>query len=220
MVNNTLHRVFVFILVLIVFVNAVVTVYIPAYQLLDAVEYDLKAYSIDLLNTFVLGRLVPNFEVHWIMFERIAAEVWRIVDEHPFFFAEYTGVFYLSVKGISFEKKNPNDSDYNHVYEITDSDWADTVKNFLRTLNSDRLSGESHSEICFSVTSDYIVFTGLRAVLVCTRDRQFPTEYITWYRNSWDRKQYDCYVDNVIPYMPGWYEIHTEAHAILNEEEK
>ncbi|MCI8388380.1 MAG: hypothetical protein HFE63_07970 [Clostridiales bacterium] len=196
-------KVFPYILVLIIFINKLATVYIPTFQLLDAIHYNIDGYIDDVLTNFINGTYL-KFKEHRLEFEIIVKYVYRFIDSNKNFFDEYEKQFTLSKYGIIFYRKNPTKtslySKEQHLYQIPNIEWEYAFKHYKETYPESFYFEHELYLYCY-VYQDYILFQS-KSSLIFVRNRSYPQKYISL---LWNNQRN---IVNVIKYENGWYEIH------------
>ena len=224
------HKLFPLILVLIGIFFQMITVYIPTYQFLNAIHYNIEGYIDDVLFNLIEGTYT-KFDEHRLEFEIIANYVYRFIDSHENFFEEYSNRFTVSKYGLIFYKRDsgdiPLDYEVQDLYHITTNGWNYAYSNYEKAFSEKfHLSYYGYGTdnellINYFVFPDYILFSGPDYDIIFTRNRSFPQKYISGFPfiQKSEVLEYPLIqesVVNVIKHAWGWYEIHRTSYSIAS----
>ena len=212
------HKLFPLILILIGIFYQTITVFIPTFQFLNAIHYNLEGYIDDVLLNFIEGTYT-KLDEYRLEFEIIANYVYRFVDSHENFFEEYSNRFMISKYGLLFYKRDgrdiPLDCKVQDLYHITTDGWNYAYSNYEKAFSEKFYLSyygygmENILLINYFVFPDYILFSGPDDIIF-TRSRSFPQKYLS------DFPLIQESVVNVIKHAWGWYEIHRTSSSIAS----
>lgn len=179
------------------------SVILPAFQLLDAIHYDIDAYVDDIRH---IWRSSLPLKENQEYFEIIVNHIYMFTDSYPNFFEEFDHDFLITDEGIQFYKANIEYPDNVYLYRIYDEKWSEAVDKYYQAFPKDWGPEEG-----YRVYPGYVVFDADR-ILVYTRDRKYPNELIDGMWNMTNFWKVPLAVVNVIKHARGWYEIHTSHY--------
>lgn len=186
-----------------------IIVYIPAFQFLDAINYNILACAWDNFK-YIFTDKIDLYEYRE-SYELISEYVYQFVDEHPDFYSVFDGGFYISKNGITFYYKDtyPDYSFPDNCYydwEISDPKWPSI--NYWDAYPTNKYATEPR----WHVFPDVITHTGwmLDSMLVYSRSGRLPSEFIRDIRSANRCWRTPDDVINIIKHTGGWYELHTK----------
>lgn len=206
--NANKKRIPTILLAVVILLCQTIIVYIPAFQFLDAINYNILACAWDNFK-YIFTDKIDLYEYRE-SYELISEYVYQFVDEHPDFYSVFRGDFYISKNGITFYYKNtypdysyPDNCHYD--WEISDPKWPSI--NYWDAFPNDMRA----TEPAWNVFPDVITYTGWRyCMLVYSRSGRLPSEFIRDIRNANRYWRTPDDVINIIKHTGGWYELHTK----------
>lgn len=180
-------------------------VFVPIFTFLDAINYDIPGLVWDNVKYFFSDKI--NYDEYRSSFRVISKYVYQFVDEHPDFYSDFDGFFYISAYGITFYYQDTC-ADYsfpdNRYYEwyISAPEWI-AATNYHDAIPRKQQPAENF----WFVSSDIITYGTVYGYMVYSRNGRLPINYIKELRSE-EREWYTrSYIVNIIKHLDGWYEL-------------
>ena len=180
-------------------------VFVPIFTFLDAINYDIPGLVWDNVKYFFSDKI--NYDEYRSSFRVISKYVYQFLDEHPDFYSDFDGFFYITTYGIEFSYQEtcpeyhcPDNVWY--TWYITDPAWSKAI-DYYDAIPRKQWATEQY----WFVSSDIITCGTVYGYMVYSRNGKLPINYIKELRSE-EREWYTrSYIVNIIKHLDGWYEL-------------